>query len=59
MSAFSDQFPPDITLHKLVSLGLSWNGHRLKLRPHVFISMFRNFTNLEELSLESVDISIE
>ncbi|GJS48020.1 leucine-rich repeat-containing protein [Tanacetum coccineum] len=53
---FSGQVPPDITLlHKLVSLDLSYNN--LKLEPHVFINMLRNFTNLEELSLEEVDIS--
>ncbi|PWA67998.1 Leucine-rich repeat-containing protein [Artemisia annua] len=56
--SFSGQVPMDITLlHKLVSLDLSSNGYGLKLGPHVFINMFRNFTNLEELSLEKVDIS--
>ncbi|GKF03598.1 leucine-rich repeat-containing protein, partial [Tanacetum coccineum] len=52
----SGQVPPDITLlHKLVSLDLSWND--LKLEPHVFINMLRNFTNLEELSLINFNIS--
>ncbi|GJR14805.1 leucine-rich repeat-containing protein [Tanacetum coccineum] len=51
----SGQVPPDITLlHKLVSLDIS---NYLKLGPHVFINMFQNFTNLEELSLEEVNIS--
>ncbi|GJX56899.1 leucine-rich repeat-containing protein [Tanacetum coccineum] len=54
----SGQVPPDITLlHKLVSLDLSSNYDDLKLEPHVFINMFRNFTNLEELSLSEVNIS--
>ncbi|PWA95149.1 Leucine-rich repeat-containing protein [Artemisia annua] len=54
---FSGQVPPDITLlHKLVSFDLIHNNG-LKLRPDVFINMFRNFTNLEELSLEYVVIS--
>ncbi|GKE99518.1 leucine-rich repeat-containing protein, partial [Tanacetum coccineum] len=56
----SGQVPPDITLlHKLVSLDLSFNIllDDLKLGPHVFINMLRNFTYLEELSLEEVDIS--
>ncbi|GKD02233.1 leucine-rich repeat-containing protein [Tanacetum coccineum] len=54
----SGQVPPDITLlHKLVSLDLSFNYVDLKLEPHVFINMLRNFTNLEELSLVYVDIS--
>ncbi|GJU01082.1 leucine-rich repeat-containing protein [Tanacetum coccineum] len=56
----SGQVPPDITLlHKLVSLDLSFNyfdDDDLKLEPHVFINMFGNYTNLEELSLEGVDI---
>ncbi|GKE80487.1 leucine-rich repeat-containing protein [Tanacetum coccineum] len=53
---FSGQVPTDITLlHKLVSLDLSFNY--LKLEPHVFINMLRNFTNLEELSLALVNIS--
>ncbi|PWA96368.1 Leucine-rich repeat-containing protein [Artemisia annua] len=57
--SFSGQVPTDITLlHKLVSLDLSWNNdHDLKLGPHVFMNMFQNFTNLEELSLEYVNIS--
>ncbi|GKF11569.1 leucine-rich repeat-containing protein, partial [Tanacetum coccineum] len=51
----SGQVPPDITLlHKLVSLDLS--SDFLKLEPHVFINMLRNFTNLEELSLDDVNI---
>ncbi|GKD22492.1 leucine-rich repeat-containing protein, partial [Tanacetum coccineum] len=55
---FSGQVPTDITLlHKLVSLDLSWNDVDLKLEPHVFINMLRNFTNLEELSLDFVNIS--
>ncbi|GKF48190.1 leucine-rich repeat-containing protein [Tanacetum coccineum] len=56
----SGQVPPDITLHKLVSLDLSYNfvgDDDLKLEPHVFINMLRNFTNLEELSLALVNIS--
>ncbi|GJV74947.1 leucine-rich repeat-containing protein [Tanacetum coccineum] len=55
----SGQVPPDITLlHKLVSLDLSLNYvDDLKLEPHVFINMLRNFTNLEELSLSEVNIS--
>ncbi|GKB18274.1 leucine-rich repeat-containing protein [Tanacetum coccineum] len=52
----SGQVPPDITLlHKLVSLDLNDD---LKLEPLVFINMFRNFTNLEELSLSNVNISL-
>ncbi|GJU04578.1 leucine-rich repeat-containing protein [Tanacetum coccineum] len=48
---FSGQVSTDITLlHKLVSLDLSYNSD-LKLRPHVFINLIHNFTNLEELSL--------
>ncbi|GKC88890.1 leucine-rich repeat-containing protein [Tanacetum coccineum] len=57
---FSGQVPTDITLlHKLVSLDLSFNyvDDDLKLEPRVFINMLRNFTNLEELSLEGVNIS--
>ncbi|GKC99296.1 leucine-rich repeat-containing protein [Tanacetum coccineum] len=57
---FSGQVPADITLlHKLVSLDLSLYSEddHLKLEPHVFINMLRNFTNLEELSLEGVNIS--
>ncbi|PWA82935.1 Leucine-rich repeat-containing protein [Artemisia annua] len=55
---FSGQVPPDITLlHKLVSLDLSFNYGSLMLGPHVFINMFQNFTNLEEISLEQVNIS--
>ncbi|GJV11951.1 leucine-rich repeat-containing protein [Tanacetum coccineum] len=55
----SGQVPPDITLlHKLVSLDLSsYRVDDLKLEPHVFINMLRNFTNLEELSLTYVNIS--
>ncbi|GKC36232.1 leucine-rich repeat-containing protein [Tanacetum coccineum] len=57
----SGQVPTDITLlHKLVSLDLSFNyvgGDFLKLEPHVFINMLRNFTNLEVLSLSQVNIS--
>ncbi|GKB17879.1 leucine-rich repeat-containing protein [Tanacetum coccineum] len=56
----SGQVPPDITLlYKLVSLDLSFNYvyGDLKLEPHVFINMLRNFTNLEELSLADVNIS--
>nr|GFC43162.1 leucine-rich repeat-containing protein [Tanacetum cinerariifolium] len=60
---FSGQVPQDITLlHKLVSLDLSSNNDFmlvplvLKLTPDVFINMFRNFTNLKELSLGDVDI---
>ncbi|GKA73495.1 leucine-rich repeat-containing protein, partial [Tanacetum coccineum] len=56
----SGQVPPDITLlHKLVSLDLSFNyvDDDLKLEPHVFINMLRNFTNLEVLSLDDVNIS--
>jgi hypothetical protein len=57
---FSGQVPPEIIfLHKLVSLDLSsLLIIDLKLRPDVFINMFQNFTNLEELSLEGVDISL-
>nr|GFB58752.1 leucine-rich repeat-containing protein [Tanacetum cinerariifolium] len=56
--SFSGQVPPNITLlHKLVSLNLFPYGYDLKLRPHVFINMLRNFTNLEELPLEFVNIS--
>ncbi|GJV31672.1 leucine-rich repeat-containing protein [Tanacetum coccineum] len=52
----SGQVPPDITLlHKLVSLDLSFNY--FKLEPHVFINLLRNFTNLEVLSLDDVNIS--
>ncbi|GJU68821.1 leucine-rich repeat-containing protein [Tanacetum coccineum] len=58
---FSGQVPTDITLlSKLVSLDLSFNfigDDDLKLEPHVFINMLRNFTNLEELSLAFVNIS--
>ncbi|GKC89397.1 leucine-rich repeat-containing protein [Tanacetum coccineum] len=56
---FSGQVPTDITLlHKLVSLDLSYNFiYDLKLEPHVFINMLRNFTNLEQLSLADVNIS--
>ncbi|PWA71244.1 Leucine-rich repeat-containing protein [Artemisia annua] len=55
--SFSGQVPPDITLlHKLVSLDLSYNF--VKLGPDVFINMFRNFTNLEQLSLAFVNISL-
>ncbi|GKB77520.1 leucine-rich repeat-containing protein [Tanacetum coccineum] len=55
---FSGQVPTDITLlHKLVSLALSSIDDDLKLEPHVFINMLRNFTNLEELSLALVNIS--
>ncbi|PWA49554.1 Leucine-rich repeat-containing protein [Artemisia annua] len=55
---FSGQVPPDITLlHKLVSLDLSLNDFALNLGPYVFIDMFRLFTNLEELSLQEVNIS--
>ncbi|GJZ98122.1 leucine-rich repeat-containing protein [Tanacetum coccineum] len=55
---FSGQVPPDITLlHKLVSLDLSFNDYDFKLGPHVLNNMFRNFTNLEQLSLDSVNIS--
>ncbi|GJW72972.1 leucine-rich repeat-containing protein [Tanacetum coccineum] len=58
---FSGQVPTEITLlHKLVSLDLSFNfigDDDLKLEPHVFINMLRNFTNLEELSLAFVNIS--
>ncbi|GKD52357.1 leucine-rich repeat-containing protein [Tanacetum coccineum] len=55
---FSGQVPFDITLlYKLVSLDLSYNSD-LKLAPHVFINMFRNFTNLEQLSLLYVNISM-
>ncbi|GJV36692.1 leucine-rich repeat-containing protein [Tanacetum coccineum] len=55
---FSGQVPPDITLlRKLVSVDLSLNDNDLKLGPHVFINMFRNFTHLEELSLGGVNIS--
>ncbi|GKA59331.1 leucine-rich repeat-containing protein [Tanacetum coccineum] len=56
---FFGQVPPEITLlHKLVSLDLSYNAYFLKLTPDVFINMFQNFTNLEELSLEGVNISL-
>ncbi|GJY13216.1 leucine-rich repeat-containing protein [Tanacetum coccineum] len=56
----SGQVTPDITLlHKLVSLDLSFNYvYDFELEPHVFINMFRNFTNLEELSLSNVNISL-
>ncbi|GJY76524.1 leucine-rich repeat-containing protein [Tanacetum coccineum] len=48
----------DITLlHKLVSLDLSVNVFDFIIGPHFFKELFRNFTNLEQLSLESVDIS--
>ncbi|GKB78773.1 leucine-rich repeat-containing protein [Tanacetum coccineum] len=51
------QVPTDITLlYKLVSLDLSSN-YDLMLRPDVFINTFRNFTNLEELSLKDINIS--
>ncbi|GKB51354.1 leucine-rich repeat-containing protein [Tanacetum coccineum] len=55
---FSGQVPTgSITLlQKLVSLDLSSN-YDLKLGPHVFINMFRNYSNLEELSLMNVNIS--
>ncbi|GJZ82021.1 leucine-rich repeat-containing protein [Tanacetum coccineum] len=56
----SGQVPPEITLlHKLVSLDLSFyvTSENFKLEPHVFINLLRNFTNLEELSLEGVGIS--
>ncbi|GJZ83880.1 leucine-rich repeat-containing protein [Tanacetum coccineum] len=54
---FSGQVPTDITfLHKLVSLDLSSN-YNLKFRSDAFINMLRNFTHLEELSLDEVNIS--
>nr|GEV98160.1 leucine-rich repeat-containing protein [Tanacetum cinerariifolium] len=56
----SGHVPPDITLlQKLVSLDISSNyvGGDLKLEQYVFITMLRNFTNLEELSLAYVNIS--
>ncbi|PWA56986.1 Leucine-rich repeat-containing protein [Artemisia annua] len=65
---FSGEVPPDITrLHKLVSLDLSLISYinnnvfydsGLKLRPDVFINILHNFTNLEELSLGGVNISL-
>ncbi|GJX75419.1 leucine-rich repeat-containing protein [Tanacetum coccineum] len=62
---FSGQVPPDITLlHKLVSLDLSSNYYLtftsfdLKLRPLDFINLIHNVTNLEELSLGDVNISL-
>ncbi|GJS19747.1 leucine-rich repeat-containing protein [Tanacetum coccineum] len=66
MCGLSGQVPPDITfLHKLVSLDISFNSDlyhpsskfTLQLRPRVFINMFRNFTHLEELLLDDVNIS--
>ncbi|GKB46735.1 leucine-rich repeat-containing protein [Tanacetum coccineum] len=56
---FSGQVPLNITLlHKLVSFDLSLNNFNdFKLGPHVFINMFRNFTNLEQLSLGNANIS--
>ncbi|GKE10600.1 leucine-rich repeat-containing protein [Tanacetum coccineum] len=55
---FSGQVPSDITLlHKLVSLDLTSYGYDLKLRPLDFINLFHNVTNLEQLSLENVEIS--
>ncbi|PWA92958.1 Leucine-rich repeat-containing protein [Artemisia annua] len=56
---FFGQVPPEITLlHKLVSLDLSSDDSiLLKLGPDVFFNIFRNFTNLEQLSLEEVNIS--
>nr|GEZ14437.1 leucine-rich repeat-containing protein [Tanacetum cinerariifolium] len=56
---FSGQVPSDITLlHKLVSLDLSSNDyHNFTMRPHVFNNLLQNFTNLEQLSLEDVNIS--
>ncbi|KAI3705036.1 hypothetical protein L1987_75266 [Smallanthus sonchifolius] len=58
MCGFSSQIPKDIThLHKLVSLDLSYNDFDFNLRPHAFNNLFRNFTVLEELSLQGVVIS--
>ncbi|GJY07080.1 leucine-rich repeat-containing protein [Tanacetum coccineum] len=55
---FSGQVPSDITLlHKLVSLDLISYSYDLKLRPLDFINLFHNVTNLEQLSLENVEIS--
>ncbi|GJW30809.1 leucine-rich repeat-containing protein [Tanacetum coccineum] len=56
---FSGQVPPDITLlHKLVSLDLSWNDNdNFTMRPHVFNNLLQNVTNLEQLSLQLVNIS--
>nr|GEU44322.1 leucine-rich repeat-containing protein [Tanacetum cinerariifolium] len=55
---FSGQVPSDITLlHKLVSLDLTSYYYDLKLRPLDFINLIHNVTNLEELSLERVNIS--
>ncbi|KAI3809140.1 hypothetical protein L1987_25110 [Smallanthus sonchifolius] len=55
---FSSQIPTDIThLHKLVSLYLAWNAFDFNLGPHAFNNLFRNFTVLEELSLQGVVIS--
>lgn len=57
---FSGQVPPEITfLHKLVSLDLSswWYSFDLNLRPLDLINLIHNVTNLEELSLERVNIS--
>ncbi|GJT87200.1 leucine-rich repeat-containing protein [Tanacetum coccineum] len=55
---FSGQVPSDITLlHKLVSLDLTSYSYDLKLRPLDFINLFHNVTNLEQLSLENVEIS--
>ncbi|GKE04946.1 leucine-rich repeat-containing protein, partial [Tanacetum coccineum] len=52
----SGQVPLDITLlHRLVYLDLSLND--LKLRPDVFINLINNFTNLEGLALNNVNIS--
>ncbi|GKC66518.1 leucine-rich repeat-containing protein [Tanacetum coccineum] len=55
---FSGQVPPDITLlHKLVSLDLSSNDYNnFTMRPHVFNNLLQNFTSLEQLSLEDVNI---
>ncbi|GJT93607.1 leucine-rich repeat-containing protein [Tanacetum coccineum] len=54
----SGQLPPDITLlHKLVYLDLS-SSSGLKLRPDFFINLIHNFTNLEGLALNDVNISL-